>query len=607
MFKLLKYFKKGDWFRMVIFFITTILQIAMTFVIPTFIGLFISSFQQEPINIPTYVIICFVGSALFSIGILYFNLIFSNYICSRFSLLLRQKIFEKSFLVPLDSNLNNIIYYCLNDTGKVSNLFASFLNNFVQIPLLIVFTFIFIFIKIDFLNIPIFIFAIILGIIALICIVSLIVFLCNRTNVKNSTLCYDKNLEYIRETINTYKLARTYNAHKYHEEKTKYFLDTSRKVNSTMMTLGSVLSNIFSIFMSVTSIIIFFVGTFVALYGNSSLSFADLAKFSLIGSTIVSYFASIVSFFFSYFFNHLSVKKIRNFLNSKEINNYTGIKEMTGTKGTIEFKNVTYSDGGNVIINDVSFYIKSNEFVALVGPTGAGKTTILKLILGFIKPNKGKILINGYDIETIDSNALRSVFSYSAQKSHMFKKKIKENIGYSFIGEKLEDMELVMKASEQSASHDFITKLKEQYDTQLSEATSLSGGQKQRISIASVLAINPNLVIFDESTSMLDPNAKEELKNLMYSLKKNYNKTIISVTHDMEEVTRADKILIMSYGKLIKITTPEEIFNDKEFLLKYKLDVPFSVNLLLELKKHGINIDYSTNIKTIVKKICQKK
>jgi energy-coupling factor transport system ATP-binding protein len=135
------------------------------------------------------------------------------------------------------------------------------------------------------------------------------------------------------------------------------------------------------------------------------------------------------------------------------------------------------------------------------------------------------------------------------------------------------------------------------------EAVKLSGGQKQRVAIASVLAINPKIIIFDESTSMLDPKAKKELKNLMLVLKNRFNKTVISITHDMEEVTNADRVIIMNKGKLLKTGTPKEIFEDRNFLQEVALDVPFSLQLAKSLMELKLNIQPNLYVNDLVEQI----
>ena len=122
------------------------------------------------------------------------------------------------------------------------------------------------------------------------------------------------------------------------------------------------------------------------------------------------------------------------------------------------------------------------------------------------------------------------------------------------------------------------------------EPTALSGGQKQRVAIAGVLAMHPSIIIFDEATSMLDPKGKESIKSLINEIHKDKSFTIISITHDIEEVLHADDCIVMNNGRLYKHDKPENIFADGEKLKKINLDVPFSLKFHEELKKHGVKL-----------------
>jgi len=246
----------------------------------------------------------------------------------------------------------------------------------------------------------------------------------------------------------------------------------------------------------------------------------------------------------------------------------------------IEFKNVSFGyNTKRKVINQVSFQINAGEYVCIVGHNGCGKSTISKLITGLLFPQEGEILING---EKMDENSIRN-----------FRKDIGiifQNPDNQFIGLTVEDdlafgmqnfkvprhkiSETIKLVSDAMGIEDFIDKAPQ----------FLSGGIKQRVAIASTLALNSNIIIFDESTAMLDPFAKEDLKKLMKLLRDKYKKTIISITHDMEEVTLADKVIVMSAGKILKVQKPIDVFSDNEFLLDIKLDSPFSIKLGLELQ-----------------------
>jgi energy-coupling factor transport system ATP-binding protein len=135
----------------------------------------------------------------------------------------------------------------------------------------------------------------------------------------------------------------------------------------------------------------------------------------------------------------------------------------------------------------------------------------------------------------------------------------------------------------------------------------LSGGQKQRVAIASVLAVNPKIIIFDESTSMLDPKAKQDLKSLMLILKNKFNKTIISITHDMEEVVNADRVIILKLGKLVKTGSPKEIFENREYLKSLSLDVPFTLQLSQSLLRNNIETKPTIDVNNLLDQICNIK
>jgi energy-coupling factor transport system ATP-binding protein len=258
----------------------------------------------------------------------------------------------------------------------------------------------------------------------------------------------------------------------------------------------------------------------------------------------------------------------------------------------VEFQNVTFGYTSKVTnLDNVSFEIYENEYVCIVGHNGSGKSTLSKVLTGLLQPRSGTI----------------KLFNQLINKNNI--KHLRDNIGIvfqnpdnQFIGLTVEDdiaFGLENRKVDSARMRDIIVSAAKMVnvDNLLTfEANKLSGGQKQRVAIASVLAINPKVIIFDESTAMLDPKAKRELKNLMLVLKNQFNKTVVSITHDMEEVTSADRVIIMNGGKLLKSGNPKEVFEDREFLQTISLDVPFSLQLAKTLISQGVNIQ--PNLKT---------
>lgn len=271
------------------------------------------------------------------------------------------------------------------------------------------------------------------------------------------------------------------------------------------------------------------------------------------------------------------------------------------SKTAIEFENVVFSyTEDRVVLNNVSFSIDANEYVCIIGHNGSGKSTISKVLTGLLKPASGVIKLFGIEISAVNLKYLRNNIGIVFQ-----------NPDNQFVGITAEDdiaFGLENRKVPQNKMWDIINEAAGALDIQhllKKESLELSGGQKQRVAIASVLAINPKVIIFDESTSMLDPKGKSELKDLMVSLRDVAKKTIISITHDMEEVVRADKVIVMNKGEVQFIGKPKDIFPDEDKLVKMKLDIPFTLKLAKLLKDKGMKIDLTLDNEELINQICQ--
>lgn len=256
-------------------------------------------------------------------------------------------------------------------------------------------------------------------------------------------------------------------------------------------------------------------------------------------------------------------------------------------KKVIELENVVFSyDLKNNVLNNVNFEIYENEYVCIIGHNGSGKSTVSKILVGLLKPQQGHVKIMGETISYLNFQHLRNNVGIIFQNpdSQFIGLTARDDIAFGLENKKV-DPEMMDEIIDNAAS---IVDVK---DLLLKDSTSLSGGQKQRVAIASVLAMNPNIVIFDESTSMLDPRGKNELKNIMLDLKNNAKKTVISITHDMDEVLRADRVIVFKKGQIIRTGKPSEIFTDEEFLSSSALDFPFILKLAKELKDNEVKVN----------------
>lgn len=230
--------------------------------------------------------------------------------------------------------------------------------------------------------------------------------------------------------------------------------------------------------------------------------------------------------------------------------------------GDIVFENVTFAYKSNSILKNVSFTIPCNKTTAIVGPSGVGKTTALKLIERFYEPSEGKITIGGFDIQEFDLRKWRSQVAYVSQDIPIMSGTIKENIVYG-VKRNVTDEEL-KQAAEAANAHEFIMKQPEGYETQVGQFGSrLSGGQKQRITISRALLSEPSILILDEPTSNLDAEAASEVMKGINNLK--INRTAIVVAHDEKAILNADHIVVFNLDGSISSGTHKELLATNSF------------------------------------------
>jgi ATP-binding cassette, subfamily B, multidrug efflux pump len=234
--------------------------------------------------------------------------------------------------------------------------------------------------------------------------------------------------------------------------------------------------------------------------------------------------------------------------------------EMPGIKGEVEFQNVKFAyDEDKIILNDVSFTAKPGECIALVGPTGAGKTTIINLISRFYNLNEGNILIDNINIKDVTLKSLRSQMGVMLQDSFIFSGTIMDNIRYG----KLDASDEAVKAAARAVrAHDFIKSLENGYDTEVNERGSrLSVGQRQLISFARALLANPKILILDEATSSIDTNTEILVQKGLKELLK--GRTSFIIAHRLSTIKNADKIMYIDKGKIVECGTHDELMKLK--------------------------------------------
>lgn len=240
-------------------------------------------------------------------------------------------------------------------------------------------------------------------------------------------------------------------------------------------------------------------------------------------------------------------------------------------------------------LTDVSFQIGEGEFIGVIGHTGCGKSTLMQLLNGILKPSSGEIYYNGQDIhdDDFDRRMLRSkvglVFQYPEHQ--LFEVDVFTDVCYGPKNMGLEDSEIQLRAYEALKAVGLSD------DNFYVSPFDLSGGEKRRVAIAGVLAMKPEILILDEPTAGLDPKGRADILNLIYNLHKEQNISIVLVSHSMEDVADyADRILVINDGQLIFDNTPEEVFSKYDELTEMGLSVPSPNRVLHKLQEKGIPV-----------------
>lgn len=248
-------------------------------------------------------------------------------------------------------------------------------------------------------------------------------------------------------------------------------------------------------------------------------------------------------------------------------------KVISGFEKSLKFENVFfhYEDSDELVLNDVNFNVNRGEIVALVGPSGGGKSTLVDLIPRFYDPTDGKILIDNQDIKDIKIESLRGLMGIVTQETFLFNESIRNNIAYG-LGEYPE--EKIISAAKTANAHNFIMQMPGGYDTVIGErGVKISGGQRQRLSIARALLKNPEIMIFDEATSALDNESEllvqEAIERLMV------NRTTIVIAHRLSTIRNATRIIVLDKGRVIQIGTHDELIIDEKGMYKKLYEMQF--------------------------------
>jgi len=233
-----------------------------------------------------------------------------------------------------------------------------------------------------------------------------------------------------------------------------------------------------------------------------------------------------------------------------------GAIEKSSLEHGIEFRNVSFRyESGENVLDQISCSVEKGQILAIVGPSGGGKSTLLDLLIRFYEPQQGRILIDGVDIRQIKLNSLRGLMGIVTQETILFNDSIKNNIAY---GLDAIDDQLIIQAAKAANAHDFIMEFPDQYETQIGDrGVKLSGGQRQRLAIARSILKNPPILIFDEATSALDTQSEVLVQSAIENLLS--GRTALVVAHRLSTIRNANKIIVIENGKIVQEGVHDEL------------------------------------------------
>nr|WP_313964266.1 energy-coupling factor transporter ATPase [uncultured Peptostreptococcus sp.] len=253
-------------------------------------------------------------------------------------------------------------------------------------------------------------------------------------------------------------------------------------------------------------------------------------------------------------------------------------------------------------IDDFNLAIKKGEFVAIIGHNGSGKSTLSKNLNAILVPTSGDINIKG--MNTKDEKYLWDIrqtagMVFQNPDNQIVATIVEEDVAFGCENLAIDPQEIRLRVDEALKNVDM-------YDLRERQPHLLSGGQKQRVAIAGIIAMRPECIIFDEATAMLDPSGRQEVMNTIKRLNKEYNITVLHITHFMEEAVEADRVIVMEKGKLALEGTPREVFSNVTRLKEIGLDVPYMTELAHLLKEDGLDIrDNILTVDEMVGELCQ--
>jgi subfamily B ATP-binding cassette protein MsbA len=369
---------------------------------------------------------------------------------------------------------------------------------------------------------------------------------------------YGNMISYLDEALSGIKIIKAFNAtqhikNRFNSENTKY--SSIIKSMARRQQLASPVSEFFGITM-VAGIVLY--GGYLVLNKTSPLSAPAFITYIAIFSQVMRPAKAISDSFSNIHSGIAAGERVLELIDEKPlIVDAPDANAITGFNECIEFRQVSFAYQDKVVLSDINLIVPKGKTIALVGPSGGGKSTLMDLIPRFIEPKEGEILIDGKNINSVTANSLRALMGIVNQESILFNDTIFNNIAF---GKSNATMEEVEAAARIANAHNFILETENGYQTNTGDrGTKLSGGQRQRICIARAVLNNPPIMLLDEATSALDTESEKLVQDALNNLMK--NRTSLIIAHRLSTIQNADLIVVLENGRIVEQGTHRELIN----------------------------------------------
>ncbi|HUV01011.1 MAG TPA: ABC transporter ATP-binding protein [Bacteroidales bacterium] len=472
---------------------------------------------------------------------------------------LRKKMYDKVLRLPLsfftDARKGDVMTRISNDVQEIEISVMSSLTMLFRDPLYILIFVIYLFVT----SVPLTLFALLLLPVS-----GWLIGRASRT-LRSSSLIGQQHLgrllSVVEESLTGLRIIKGFNAE---EKMTEQFRQTNEKYSKVFKRVirkAYLASPISEFLATIVVMILMYFGSILALQGTGNMTSDKLIAFLIVFSQIIQPAKNITTAWFSIEKGMASVDRIDQVFGAEEkIIEKRDALPVSGFRESIEFKGVWFAYYNVPVLRDINLKIFKGQTVAIVGKSGAGKSTIADLPPRFMDVDKGSILVDGVDVRDLKIKDLRSLMGIVSQHPILFNTTFTENIAF---GVDSAEMEKVEYAARIANAHDFIVETEAGYNSFVGESgNKLSGGQRQRISIARAIMANPPILILDEATSALDTESERLVQDAILKLME--NRTSVVIAHRLSTIQHADVIVVLDEGRIVETGTHQELMNIKD-------------------------------------------